>query len=460
MRKADVEGMRKNGIVAVLLVVTSFFVADVSAKEKNRGAELLIQKKDGQEIRGELLTVKGSHLLLMDSTSLSGVTLDIREISRIRVMKKSKFFKKGGKGLLWGGGIGALLGSSMGDNEKLILPKATDKAAFLGLACGVLAGSVGGIFGFFEGIDESIDLERRSDDEIKLILNKLNSRSRYPEALPENIKIESSALHKNIPKSIEGIAPAQSPISLNIDFASKKQKRGLRRFHLSLEPGIFISQGSSSLIKAFRGWGFGDTKHDWVINFFTADPRSIIYPEGGTDNGPLFKNIKIEFSLTQKIALGFSYSPLPRSGIDGFKCLETYMDDWPVDNGLELHGEFEGRVYYFSAVFMPIPDAYLQKSSFKIGAGLGLSDIHYVVSLGKRSNFSNSSLSLMTFAEYNYWLNRGMTLGSYINYKYIPCRVGFQLDADWKGQRILVDFPKKKVDFGGFGIGLSLGLHL
>jgi hypothetical protein len=109
---------------------------------------------------------------------------------------------------------------------------------------------------------------------------------------------------------------------------------------------------------------------------------------------------------------------------------------------------------------MPIPDAYLQKSSFKIGAGLGLSDIHYVVSLGKRSNFSNSSLSLMTFAEYNYWLNRGMTLGSYINYKYIPCRVGFQLDADWKGQRILVDFPKKKVDFGGFGIGLSLGLHL
>ena len=100
MRKADLKRMRKNGILAVLLVVTSFFVANVSAKEKDHGAELLIQKKDGQEIRGELLTVKGSHLLLMDSSSLSGVTLDIGEISRIRVVKKSRFFKNLGKGLL------------------------------------------------------------------------------------------------------------------------------------------------------------------------------------------------------------------------------------------------------------------------------------------------------------------------------------------------------------------------
>ena len=143
---------------------------------------------------------------------------------------------------------------------------------------------------------------------------------------------------------------------------------------------------------------------------------------------------------------------------------------FPVEDGLGLTGKFEGSVYYFSIAFMPIPDAYLHKSSFKIGAGLGLSDIHYAVSLGDVDevsldfgnvvSFSKSSLSLMTFAEYNYWFSRNLTLGSYIDYKYIPCRIGFQLDTNWKGQSILVDFPKKNVNFGGFGLGLVLGLHL
>ena len=116
MNKANLGRMRKNGIVAVLMLIAPFFVTDVTAKEKKHGAQLSIQKKDGQEIRGELLTIKGSHLLLMDSSSLSGVTLDIGEISRIQVVKKSKFFKNAGKGLLWGGGIGAVLGFAQGDD--------------------------------------------------------------------------------------------------------------------------------------------------------------------------------------------------------------------------------------------------------------------------------------------------------------------------------------------------------
>jgi len=468
MRKADVEGMRKNGIVAVLLVVTSFFVADVSAKEKNRGAELLIQKKDGQEIRGELLTVKGSRLLLMDSSSLSGVTLDIGEISRIRVVKKSKFFKGLGYGSLLGVGIGAMLGLAQGDDEPGFMSwKAGDYALILGLAGGVLGGSVGGILGSLEGIDESIDLEGRSNDEIRLILNKLYSRSRYPAALPPNLKNEPAALYKSISKSLDKTRPIQSPVSLNVGSAYKK-KGAFSRFHLSLEPGIFRSQGSTSLIKAFRGWGFGDSKHDWEYTgwFFSGDyvPICTSYPEGVTRRSSVLKNIKLEFSLDQKIALGFSYSPLPKSCVNGFKCLGTYMDDWtgfPVDNGLDLHGEFKGSVYYFSVAFMPVPDAYLKKSSIKIGAGLGLNNIHYVVSSGEeRKSDSKSSLSLMTFAEYHYWFSRGLTLGCYVDYKYVPCRVGFQLDRDWKGERMHLDFPKKNVDFGGFGIGLSLGLHL
>ena len=58
-------------------------------KRKKHGANLIIQKINGQQVSGELITVKPSSLLLLN-TEGKDVSVDIEEIKVIRVVKKSK----------------------------------------------------------------------------------------------------------------------------------------------------------------------------------------------------------------------------------------------------------------------------------------------------------------------------------------------------------------------------------
>ena len=55
---------------------------------KKHGTNLVIQKKDGRQISGELIAVKENSLLLLDSESGADVSVDIKDIKVIK-MKKS-----------------------------------------------------------------------------------------------------------------------------------------------------------------------------------------------------------------------------------------------------------------------------------------------------------------------------------------------------------------------------------
>jgi len=49
----------------VFLIIFSLLVLSGNLYAKKQGAELLIQKKDGQQIKGELIAVKKNSILLM-----------------------------------------------------------------------------------------------------------------------------------------------------------------------------------------------------------------------------------------------------------------------------------------------------------------------------------------------------------------------------------------------------------
>ena len=84
--------------------------ANLYAKEK-RGAKLIITKKDGQLIEGELITVKEDSLLLLDKEG-KDVSVDIADIKVIRIKKKLKVLQGLGIGLVIGTGLGVLVGLS------------------------------------------------------------------------------------------------------------------------------------------------------------------------------------------------------------------------------------------------------------------------------------------------------------------------------------------------------------
>ncbi len=64
-------------------------IANKIAKKQKHGTKLIVQKRDGQEIRGELIAVKHNSLLLLEYESAAEVSIEIIDIKVIKVIKKS-----------------------------------------------------------------------------------------------------------------------------------------------------------------------------------------------------------------------------------------------------------------------------------------------------------------------------------------------------------------------------------
>lgn len=166
--------------IIVLLLIFSLFslYGNVHAKERH-GADLKIQKKAGQQIRGELIAVKENSLLLMERDSGADATVDIEDIKVVKIVKKSKTFIGAGLGLLISGGAGYLFGyiSECPECHKTGCTSNGAMYGVLGAGFGVL---IGGITGAFAGKDKTIRIEGKSDSEIKEILENLRKKARVP----------------------------------------------------------------------------------------------------------------------------------------------------------------------------------------------------------------------------------------------------------------------------------------
>jgi len=162
----------------VLFLVLSSFALSENLYAKKKGSKLIVQKIDGQHAIGELIAVKENSLLLLDSESGADVSVDIREIKLIEIVKKSKSLAWGGIGLVSGAVIGALIGYVEGDDPPGYVLTAKDKALGYGFYIGLSGAILGGIIGALAGKDEKIQIEGKSASEIKEALEKLRKKAR------------------------------------------------------------------------------------------------------------------------------------------------------------------------------------------------------------------------------------------------------------------------------------------
>ena len=139
--------------------------ANLYAKEK-RGVKLIITKTDGQQIRGELITIKPNSLLLLD-TEGKDVSIDIGDIKVIRIVKKA--FSGAGVGFLIGAVPAIIIGIYME-------APAAGYLRAIGLFGGI--GALLGIFRVAAGTDKTIQIEGMSDSEIKEAMDKLRKKAR------------------------------------------------------------------------------------------------------------------------------------------------------------------------------------------------------------------------------------------------------------------------------------------
>jgi len=422
MKRLDERKTGILGFLAVLLFVITLCLSNAYAKDK-KGADLVIEKKGGQRLQGELLAVKGSRLLILDSSSASSGELDINEIERIQVVKRPRIFS--------GLGLGSLLGGLAGLS---IEGFSWDLGTF------ALAGaSLGAIIGFVQGTDELLEMAGKSAKEMKIILEKLDGLSRYPEA----VLAEQSAT------------------------GSLKK---FPRFHFSIEWGYFGELATDGMIDAFKKWNLGDTAigidPGWRYFEVSHDPcnTSDYYPKGAGGPDSSIKNLKIDFSLTRRWAVGFIYSPLFKYRIHGYRCLKTTINPQyglKETQGLFLDSRSSGNAYFLSGSYMLIPDGSLRRSGYKVGAGIGWSRVRNRIEGSSSVDQEVASPCLMGFAELHHWLWGFMTLGVYADYKHVPVKFKpIKAFGWWNGQEMPVELSEQRLNFGGIGIGLQLGFHI
>ena len=175
---------RKTQIILALIISSVFFfqgcasIFPGTSKRKfpeRRQGDLVITKKDGRQIEGELITVKENSLLLLDRYG-GDVSIEIRDIRTIRIVKKSK-------ARLWGV-IGGAVGFVGGVLIAIIqVKKAEDvnlvfAASISGGLLSLPGYLIGRLAGSHAGIDETIQIEGMTDLQIKWAMDKLRKKAR------------------------------------------------------------------------------------------------------------------------------------------------------------------------------------------------------------------------------------------------------------------------------------------
>jgi len=165
--------------IALFLVFSILALSgNLIAKEK-KGADLIIKKTDGTQVRGELIAVKQNSLLLLERDSGVDWTIDTVDTQAITIKKKSHLLEWSAAGLLLGTGVGFMIGSSLEsyDSSAWNLTEGMPTAAgtIVGGAIGLVAGVA---VGLATKESKTIQVEAKSDSEIQKILEELRKKAR------------------------------------------------------------------------------------------------------------------------------------------------------------------------------------------------------------------------------------------------------------------------------------------
>ena len=180
--------MKRYMRIFLICTITASLVtmpSGLAAKEK-AGANVVVTRKDGTQVAGELICVKREFITVMDAGS--GVNVDFKEIREIEVKKKSKKGKAGIGlliGLISGFAIGfvATDGMRRGSGPKSgFFP--LDLRGSGGIICAPLGGFVGLMAGIGAAADKKYKLEGKYLIPITVILAKLDKQARFTAASP------------------------------------------------------------------------------------------------------------------------------------------------------------------------------------------------------------------------------------------------------------------------------------
>jgi hypothetical protein len=172
----------KNNKLIVTTLIFVMFMALVrppllTAKER-RGATVVVTMTDGRGVvKGELLAVKADALLVYDKDAGQGKILDLQQVVRVKVLKKSKTLK--GMAIGFGVGLVIIFGS------RLKFPNTGKDEEFHNLGFPFISGLCGGLLGALTSTPKKFLLAGESLESMQQNLERLKryAREQYVEKL-------------------------------------------------------------------------------------------------------------------------------------------------------------------------------------------------------------------------------------------------------------------------------------
>jgi hypothetical protein len=173
---------KRKKFISLFLVFSLVALSGNLMGKERKGANLTIQKIDGQEVMGELIAVKKDSLLLLDAETNSDITIQITDVKAITIRKKSRMLELGLLGALGGAAAQGLVGKTsrtssnpVDDDENIASHTQTSFVLY-----GAIVGCVGLLLGAVIGMNKKIKIEGKSDVEIDAALKKLSKKARVP----------------------------------------------------------------------------------------------------------------------------------------------------------------------------------------------------------------------------------------------------------------------------------------
>lgn len=165
-----------SGLILLFLLSLLLFFNSLEAGTKH-GAEIVVQKNDGHQIRGELIAVKKNSLLLLDAESRIDVSVNVKEIELVHVLKGPKTGLGAISGFLVGGVVGVTATGK--DKDCGQCPNSTRRNIIGGALVGGIGALIGALIGSSAGGNEIIILQGLPKEELKAELEKMRSKARF-----------------------------------------------------------------------------------------------------------------------------------------------------------------------------------------------------------------------------------------------------------------------------------------
>lgn len=399
-------------VAALSLLLVS--APGASMGREDRGATLVVTLKDGQRVKGELLAVKPDSLLILKKASGEGATVDIADISTVRIVRKSRTLLGGVVGLLAGGGAGALWGLSAHGADR----ETPGFNALLGIiVIGAPATVLGLVIGTAVGLDPVMVFEGRPAEEVQRSLSKLGRMAREssgyslpPSLAPEPDKVFERARDATISP------PPQAPV----------RRHRASRFRLTWAPGFNMKSRSATFPPGGVSFRFLDTappadgdSRSSSVNAYSERPRILLGRMSLAYEWNPRWSAEMEIFLSGKYQIRRYFNLESRSAMDG----RTYT----AYGG--TREEMDPVSLLFGLTFRPFPPAVDKPHVLELGVAGGLAwpraapkTFPFENQRAQVTEGSKATWTARVRASYDHYFVPAFGIGAFAEYRWLEAR--------------------------------------